>query len=351
MKPFTRYCTGDVADPVSVAILGLGRMGGLHALVVVRHIPSLRLAGLADPIPGRAAETVGRLGVDTAVYEDPLAALSDPALEACIVVTPTSGHHRLVRHAIERGLHVFCEKPLTLDPDEDERLGMEANAASLVLQVGFWRRFSPPWVAARAAIGEGVIGRPLLLRLSLWDAGLPPPGFHDLAVSGGIIVDCGVHEFDLMEWFTGQRVVRVEGHALPLAHSELEGTRDLDTALVIAHLDGGEVGVVDLSRNAGYADDIRSEVLGERGAVFVATVPSGRAWVGTADGVRDLPGAEIANAFEAGVAAELDAFARAARGERGDIPGAKESARALRIAHAAVRAVDSGRREPVLDRA
>lgn len=336
-----------MARPVSVAIVGLGRMGGLHARVAASRVPSLRLVALADPLPGHAAETVRRLGIEAAAYDEPLVALSHPGLEACVLVTPTATHHGLVRHALDLGLHVFCEKPLGLDPDEDERLGIQAASAGLILQVGFWRRFSPPWVAARTAVRDGAIGRPLFLRLSQWDASLPPPSFHDLAVSGGIIVDCGVHEFDLLEWLTGERTVRVQGHPLPLAHSELEGSGDLDTAVVVAHLSGGEVAVVDLSRNAGYADDIRSEILGSKGAVFVATVPSGRAWVGTEDGVRELPDAAVADPFEAGVMGELAAFAAAVRGGDDEVPGAKESARALRIARAAVRATDTGRLEPV----
>ncbi len=336
--------------PVSVAILGLGRIGRFHARVIARRVPDLRVAALADPLSARAAEVGRETGIEAAPYQDPAAALAHPGLEACIVAAPTARHHGIVRHALRLGLHVFCEKPLGLDPDEDERLGAEGEAAGLTLQVGFWRRFSPPWVAARRVLRDGAIGRPLFLRLSQWDASLPPPAFHDLGVSGGIIVDCGIHEFDLVEWLTGQRILRVEGHPLPLAHRELEGTDDLDNTIILAHLARGEVAVIDLSRNAGYADDIRSEILGSGGAIFVATVPSGRAWVGTTSGVRELEDAAVWDAMESGIARELTAFAAAVRGAGDGVPGARESARALRVAQAAVRATVSGRAEPVPDR-
>ena len=339
-----------MAGPVSVAILGLGRMGRLLARVMVRHVADLRIAALADPLPGRAEEVGGELGVGgAAAYEDPEAALVCPELEACVVAAPTARHHDIVRRALRMGLHVFCEKPLGLDPDEDERLGAEGEACGLTLQVGFWRRFSPPWITARQLLRDGAIGRPLFLRMSQWDASLPPPAFHDLAVSGGIIVDCGIHEFDLVEWLTRQRIVRVEGHALPLAHPELEGTGDLDNAIVVAHLDGGEVAVVDLSRNAGYANDIRSEILGSSGAVFVETVPSGRACVATSAGVRELETGTARDAMQTGIARELTAFAAAVRGAGNGVPGARESARALRVAQAAVRSTVTGRPEPVPD--
>lgn len=347
---YTPGIVAAVAEPVSVAILGLGRMGRLHARVIASGVPDLRVAALADLLPGRPAEVGRETGLDAARYLDPEAALAHPGLEACVVAAPTGQHQYIVRGVLQRGLHVFCEKPLGLDADEDERLGAKADTAGLTLQVGFWRRYSPPWVVARRVLRDGVIGRPLFLRMSQWDASLPPPAFHDLRVSGGIIVDCGIHEFDLVEWLTGQRIVRVEGYPLPLVHPELAETGDLDNTFVVAHLAGGQVAAIDLSRNAGYADDIRSEILGSAGAVFVATVPSGRAWVGTTEGVRELEDAAVPDAIWSGVSGELTAFAAAVRGSGDEVPGARESARALRIAQAAVRATVSGRPEPVPDR-
>lgn len=333
-----------------MAILGTGRMGRFHARVIAGRVPDLRVVAVADPVLGRAADVIREIRVQAWPYQDPDAALSHPGLEGCIIAAPTARHDDLVRRAIRLGLHVFCEKPLSLDPNEDERTGAEAQERGLVLQVGFWRRFSPPWLAVRRALRDGTIGRPLFLRLSQWDAFLPPPEFHDVSVSGGIIVDCGIHEFDLAEWLTGARILRVEAHPLPLAHSELEGTGDLDNTVIVAHLAEGEVAVIDLSRNAGYADDIRSEILGSGGAVFVATVPSGRAWVGTTAGVLELEGAAVPDAMEAGVAGELAAFAAAVRGAEDGVPGASDSARALQVAQAAVRAAASGNAEPVADR-
>ena len=69
-----------------------------------------------------------------------------------------------------------------------------------MLQVGFWRRFSPPWSAAKAASTVPARSvRPLFVRLAQWDADVPPASFCDPAVSGGLAIDCGVDEFDLAE--------------------------------------------------------------------------------------------------------------------------------------------------------
>ena len=74
---------------------------------------------------------------------------------ACIVVMSTPTHPELVETALQSGRHVFCEKPLSFDPAESMSLGAVARDSELNLAVGFYRRFSPPFVAARAVIRSG----------------------------------------------------------------------------------------------------------------------------------------------------------------------------------------------------
>jgi predicted dehydrogenase len=322
-------------------------MGTLHARVIAFSVPELEVACLVDTDVDRAQTIARELASDAIVTTELVEALEHGGIQACIVVTPTPTHERIVSNALAAGKHVLCEKPLTLAGDADERLSAAAADADLVLQLGFWRRFSPPWVMARRLLEEGRIGRPLLLRLSQWDEHLPPPHFHDVAVSGGLIVDCGVHEFDLIEWLTRERIVRVDARALPLASPRLEGTGDFDNAVMLADLSGGAVAIVDLSRNAAYADDIRTEVLGSNGAIFVHTVPEGRTLLGTSGGLQVIEGSVVEDAFAAGVAGELAAFARAVRGDDADIPGPAESSRALSIAVAATESARTGRRVDV----
>ncbi len=177
-----------------------------------------------------------------------------------------------------------------------------AHARGLVLQVGFWRRFSPPWTAAKAVVDGGAIGTPLLVRLAQWDAAPPPASFCDPAVSGGLAIDCGVHEYDLAEWLTGRRVVSVTAWSLPIVDGGVAAVGDVDNLVAVLELDGGAVATVDLSRNARYGDDVRTEVLGSAGAVFVDLLPTGRARLGDGDGMRELAGSAADDAMAAGVA-------------------------------------------------
>jgi scyllo-inositol 2-dehydrogenase (NAD+) len=312
-------------SPIRTALLGVGRMGSFHRRVITERCPDVQLVAFGDPV-------VGPTGDDQAAWYPAVdEALAHPQLEACIVATPTPAHAGVVRAALDRGLHVLCEKPLTLDPDEDETLAGLAADRGLLLQVGFWRRYAPVWVRARELCAAAAIGRVVFVRLSQWDASLPPVVFCDPLVSGGLAVDCGVHEFDLVEWVTDQHVLAVDARTADLVHPELEAVGDVDNMVALLKLDGGAVAVVDLSRNARYGDDVRTELLGAEGALFIETLPHARLRLATAAGSRTV--LEAGDAQTDGVAAQASAFARAVRGEQPPVgPGGLESARATRIA-------------------
>ena len=268
--------------PLRVAVVGLGRMGRFH-LDVLDGVDTIDVVALAEPSEGALAAAADSRPSAVA-YREVAAALGHPDLEACIVASPTVTHTAVVEAALGAGLHVLCEKPLALDPTEADRLGRMAEAVGLVLQVGFWRRFSPPWSAAKTAIDRGQIGRPLFVRLAQWDADAPPASFCDPAVSGGLAIDCGVHEYDLAEWLTGRRVTGVRAWSLPIVDEAVGAAGDVDNLLAVLRLDDGAMASVDLSRNARFGDDVRTEALGSAGALFVDLLPTGRARLG--DGIR-----------------------------------------------------------------
>lgn len=320
-------------------------MGRFHATELARSA-AVDVLAIADGSREALVATAAELR-DVATYDSLGAAAAHPGVEACLIATSTPTHPALVREALGHGLHVLCEKPVALDPREGRALAVEAERADRVLQVGHWRRFSPPWVAVRRAIAEGRIGRPLMLRLAQWDADPPPAEFCDPEVSGGLAVDCGVHEYDLAEWLTGSRVEEVTAHPMPLVDESLAEVGDVDNLLAVLHLADGAVATVDLTRNARYGDDVRTEVLGSEGALFVDFLPTAQARLATAAGIEVLTGSETADATAAGVIGQAAAFATAVGGEPVDVPGALESARATEIGRAVIRSAESGRPEAV----
>lgn len=328
-----------------MAIVGVGRMGAFHA----------RTLDQSDHVDVVAvADTSGDAGValatelDAEFFSSPETLLASDTVEAWLIATPTLSHPAMVRMALDGGLPVLCEKPLALDPAASAELENRAMRVNRLLQIGFWRRFAPPWAKAKELIDAGAIGRPLLLRLSQWDADPPPASFCDPETSGGLAIDCGVHEFDLAEWLTGLNVERVSAHNLPLVDLSLGEVGDVDNLVAVLELSGGAVATVDLSRNCRYGDDVRTEILGDEGAIFVDLMPTSRTRLATAAGVETVAGSETQDAFHAGVLAQADAFAQAVRGETIAVPGAHASTRAVAIGRAVQQAANG---EPVeLDR-
>jgi myo-inositol 2-dehydrogenase/D-chiro-inositol 1-dehydrogenase len=322
-----------------LAVVGVGRMGAVHAEALA-VVDSIDVVAVADAIPDAALRVAQKIGVVDYTSLGELTERDD--VEAWLIATPTTTHPTVVEAAIGAGLHVLCEKPLALDVAESERLGRRAAAAGTVLQVGFWRRFAPPWVAARQAIADGAIGRPLMLRLAQWDADPPPASFCDPLTSGGLAIDCGVHEFDLVGWMVGLYIETVTARNLPLVDKSIGEVGDVDNLLAMLDLEGGAVATVDLSRNCRFGDDVRTEILGEDGAIFVDLLPVGRTRLADARGVRVLAGSETEDAFFEGIKAQAAAFAEAVRGVPVDVPSAADSTLAVAVGRAVQRSAVEG---------
>ena len=201
-------------------------------------LDSIDVVAVADPSADARAAAAAAVP-QARLLAEPADAFEMAGVEACLLATPTPLHPAQVRAAIAAGLHVLCEKPLSLDPAESVDIDNAATRAGLILQLGFWRRYAPPWRAAKDALEQDRIGVPLYLRLAQWDADPPPASFCDPLVSGGLAIDCGVHEYDLAEWFSGRRVVRVRAYAAPIVDESLAAVGDVDNLVAVLELEGG----------------------------------------------------------------------------------------------------------------
>ena len=123
-------------------------MGALHARTLAK-VPEIELVAVVDARLEAVRNVAEDTGAEAMASLSALMARSD--VEAWLVATPTPTHPKMVDMALDAGVHVLCEKPLSLESGDGKRLGAQADAAGFclwsirVLQVGFWRRFSPPW--------------------------------------------------------------------------------------------------------------------------------------------------------------------------------------------------------------
>ena len=255
---------------VKIAVIGLGRMGSLHARTIATRVASAELYAVVDPDPAVRAVIGAELEVPHAAA-DAHEVLGLPELDAVVVATPTSTHGPLVTAAAAAGKSVFCEKPLALSLEETDVVLEAAARAGVPLQVGLMRRFDAAYRRAKTLIEEGQIGRPVSFKSVGRDPFCPRVEFADPAKSGGLIVDMGIHDFDLARWLMADKVKRVSAEGALLVCSELEAVGDIDNAMINLRFAGGALGNVELSRNAFYGYDIRTEVLGTEGAATIGT--------------------------------------------------------------------------------
>jgi predicted dehydrogenase len=278
--------------PLHIGLIGLGRMGQIHARILAQHVDRARLVAVADIDAERARLTAERFGAPH-WYDNPADLLARSDVHAVYIVTSSQTHVELVEAAARAGKDIFCEKPLALTLAETDRAIAAVERAGARLQLGFMRRTQTAYLRLKGAIQSGELGRPVLFRSTQRDPDAPPASFCDPAVSGGIFVDMGIHEFDLAHWLFDDEIEAVQAVGSATVFPELAAVGDLDNACVNLQFRGGVVGTVDLGRNARYGEDIRTEVVGSKGAMFVGAWPGGLASVRAPDAERDTEAIEI----------------------------------------------------------
>lgn len=329
---------------VGLGVIGVGRMGQTHARAVAGLGAEARLVAVADVREG-AARTVAEHCGAARYYTDAEEMLHDPEIQGVIIATPTHTHLAWVRKAAAAGRHILCEKPLTLTLEETDEAIRVARQAGVRLQVGLMRRFDPDVREAKRALTEGRIGKPVIYKAVQRDESAPPPTFCDPAVSGGILVDMGIHEFDVGRWLFGQEVSEVYAVAGPIVHEEVGAVGDIDNVCVQLRLAGGGIGHVDLSRNARYGDDVRFELLGSEGALFWGDLPRRPLTIGGSYTLSQAAVPVSAERFLPAWSAQAASFAAAIRSDRDPEVTGAEARAAFAIALAARRSLET--RKPV----
>lgn len=325
-----------------VGLIGAGRMGKVFGSVLAFQVAEVDLAAVVDRDPQVAQEAAARFGAKDC-YTDYRALLDRPDIDAVVIVTPTNTHAELIQAAAAAGKHIFSEKPLSQSiPDCDMAIAAVA-AAGVKLQMGFMRRFDPAYAAAKQKIEAGVIGRPVLFRATSRDPKRTSLEFARRENSGGLILDMGVHDFDLARWLMGSDVLEVQTYGGCLVYPELESVGDIDNAMINLKFENGTLGSIDLSRNAVYGYDIRTEVLGSDGGVLIGKLQQTAALIMTREGVTHDTVPYFMERFGEAYAEEIRDFVRCVMDDRQPKATGLDARHATAIGIAATRSLDENR--------
>jgi len=258
-----------------LGFLGVGWIGR-HRMKALVESGLIEAAAIADPSPECMEEAVKI--VPSARRVKGLQDLLDEGVDGVVIATPSAQHADQAIQALDRGVAVFCQKPLGRNAAEARAVVDAARAADRLLGLDLSYRHTRAMRQIHPIVVGGMVGRIHAVDLVFHNAyGPDKPWFYDAALSGGgCVIDLGVHLIDLALWTLGfPKVINVSGHLfaqgepLPSNPSVVE-----DFAVATLTLDEGAIVRLACSwrLHAGRDAEIRAAFYGTEGGAALYNV-------------------------------------------------------------------------------
>lgn len=257
-------------DRIRFCLIGAGRAGMVHARNVAFNIKNTDLTAIVDSQEPVLQERGRELGVKK-LYTRLDEALDSKDFEAVIIVTPTFSHREIVVACARAGLHLFCEKPMAIRVSEAVEMNEAVEQAGVKLQIGFMRRFDPPFRRAKELIDNGELGEVMLIKSVGRGPGLPPPWSYNVAESNGLLGEVNSHDFDSTRWLAGGEYRRVYAEAVNRKVPELRAEHPdfYDNVVCTVRFDNEVIGTIDGTCPVGYGYDARTEIVMTKGLISI----------------------------------------------------------------------------------
>lgn len=324
-------------NTVTLGVIGAGRIGRLHSVNLLK-MPGVNLKMITDPfMDGAWAKSHG-----LKVAPDIETILSDDEIEGVLVLSPSNLHADQIMQAAKARKHIFCEKPIALDPAKiiDVLNGVEEQGVKL--QVGFNRRFDPDFKRLKQAVDRGRIGRLYFIKITARDPA--PPSLEYIQSSGGIFLDMTIHDFDMVRYLSGSDVDEVYAAGAVLIDQVFADAGDVDTAVTTLKLKSGALAVIDNSRQAVYGYDQRIEVFGSKGSITAENNTATRTILTVSEGViSDKPLDYFLERYRESFRVEIQEFVRAIREDLETPVSGIDGLKPILIGRAAQRSLDEGK--------
>ncbi len=190
-----------------VAIIGIGKMGLLHA-GILNALDGVELCAMSDT--SKYLLGIVKNLKPIPVHDDYLKMLDREKPDAAVIATPVKLHVPMMRECAKRGIHFLVEKPLSLNAPEAEPLIHEVADKKLVTMAGYMLRYAETFRKAKQVIASGALGRIQSVQGSSYVGQLFKPGkgwrYSRAESGGGVVIGQATHLLDLMHWYFGDPV-------------------------------------------------------------------------------------------------------------------------------------------------
>jgi inositol 2-dehydrogenase len=319
---------------LAVGVLGVGEMGKRHAENFRRLVPQAHLVAVADVAAERARRVAAELEIENsyASFDDLLA---HRGLDAVVIATPDKFHAQAICTAAASGKDILCEKPLATNlPDAYAALEAVAKAG-VRLQIGFMRRYDPAYAAAMKRVEVGEIGDPVVFKSIGRDKDVPPLAASQSNVNGMLFYNNTIHDFDLARWLVRDEVNEVHAYTTVAIRPEVAEYHDVVASVVNLKFFRGAIGNIESYVQAIYGYDVRTEIVGSKGSIFVGSLTQMPATFLTASGGSRTLADHFLTRFADAYAAELRDFVDNMLNDRPPRVSGEDGLKALAIAVAA----------------
>jgi predicted dehydrogenase len=345
-----------MSRPIAVGLVGCGKVSWERHFPALTRLPEFKVVAVCDKDPERSSR-IRALYAAQRSPTDYREVVDSPDIDAVAVLTETGSHAEIGVAVLEAGKHLFIEKPLALTLDEADRL-LDAHERSGVLaQVCFNLRWHRLIVKAKAILDSGIVGRLKAIR-SVYTHdrdGSDAPGWHRrLSTGGGVSFNEGIHHYDLWRYLLGREVEQV--HAISRGSDVYED----ETCTTSATLESGILASGVSSFLSGPNSEL--EIFGDKGRLLISLYRfdgvqfySSHTYPGAhverlkrgARALGELPGlihdARYGGAFQASFAGCWRDFGRSIRTGQAPRCTLEDGRKALEIALASMRSIESGR--------
>ena len=226
----------------------------------------VEIAAICGRSPGPLAKMASKHGIK-ATYTDYRQMISEAGLDAVVVAAPDDQHLEMTLAAIDRGLHVLCEKPLANNAADAQRMLDAAEARGITHMVLFTWRWQPHFQFLKAMVDEGTFGTVYRAQFSFltgFARGNDYAWRHDPKRANGIVGDLGSHMIDMGRWLFGEiaAVSATLGTSISRAHIKgHESGSGNDSAHLSLNFASGAFGEVDISAVAHSADMLVKQIV------------------------------------------------------------------------------------------